>query len=277
MTTSLLSKHGLAANLISLKALFLVLLAALFTSPVLGSEDSRRVLKVGYVEFPPFEYRDENGNPAGEFIELTRKVADEAGYDLRFIYVPISRVYFYLQRGAVDMFPGLTNIHLLQGSIIESSIRPVQVQLSAWSRQSTPAPAQFSDFQNKVLILIAGYSYGGLIDVLREDPSIRLTEAPSHGAAINMLRRGRGDYLLDYKQPVEEVLKGDAGDSGLTQTPIRKRYASWLFSLKQPDVHHVKADFDAAYWRLVERGEVIHNIHFPPVETLPGYPIDLAD
>ncbi|WP_166252819.1 substrate-binding periplasmic protein [Marinobacter salicampi] len=277
MTTLTLTKHRLAAILIPFKTLILLLLVSFWAGAVLGSEESKRVLKVGYVEFPPFEYRDENGDPAGEFIDLTRKVADEAGYGLRFIYVPISRVYFYLQRGAVDMFPGLTNIHLLQGSIVESSIKPIQVQLSAWSRQSTPPPAQFSDFQNKVLILIAGYSYGGLIDVLREDPSIRLTEAPSHGAAINMLRRGRGDYLLDYKPPVEEVLKGDSEHSGLTQTPVRKRYGSWLFSLKQPDVHHVKADFDTAYWRLVERGEVIHNINFPPVDTLPGYPIDLTD
>ena len=49
-------------------------------------------LTVGYVDFPPYQFRNTDGQPDGRFVELTRKVAREAGYELEFLYLPTARV-----------------------------------------------------------------------------------------------------------------------------------------------------------------------------------------
>ncbi len=64
---------------------------SLFHSPLSASETSAEAsstARVAYVEFPPISYRNEQGEPAGEFVDITRKVAAEAGYQLEFIYLP---------------------------------------------------------------------------------------------------------------------------------------------------------------------------------------------
>ncbi|TQE99342.1 MAG: transporter substrate-binding domain-containing protein [Spiribacter salinus] len=51
-----------------------------------GEQDEAWV--VGYVDFPPFTYTDENGKAAGYLNDITREVAGRAGQKLQFIEVP---------------------------------------------------------------------------------------------------------------------------------------------------------------------------------------------
>ncbi|HCL38794.1 MAG TPA: amino acid ABC transporter substrate-binding protein, partial [Marinobacter hydrocarbonoclasticus] len=67
-----------------LMALFLVLVFSyLFYPTAVRASDSEafvdKTIRVAYVEFPPVTYRDDKGEPAGEFVDITRKVATEAG------------------------------------------------------------------------------------------------------------------------------------------------------------------------------------------------------
>ncbi len=237
-----------------------------------GADDQKPLLRTAYTEFPPFEYRDPNGQPAGRFVELTRRVAEEAGYDLAFIHLPVSRVYLYLSTGRIDFWPGMTRIPALAPYVVTSRSRPVQAQLNAWSLANRPALEHFDELQGHTLILISGYTYGGLAELLNQDPGLRIAEAPNHEAAINMLARGRGDYLLGYRHPVESLLERIPAPP-LRQSPLRLREGAWLVSRKRADAEAIRDAFDAAYKRLVERGEVDP----PPATTnfraLPGYPL----
>src|SRR5690606_41939910 len=98
-----------------------------------------------------------------------------------------------------------------------------------------------------------------------------ITQPPSTRSSLDMLDRGRGDYLLDYRQPVREVLTKPS-DSTARESEVRSRNAAWLFSLASPRASELREAFDEAYMRLAERGEV------PPVRELgktfmlPGFP-----
>lgn len=231
----------------------------------------RDTLTVGYVDVPPLAYQGEDGRAEGVFIELTRRVAEEAGYELDFQYLPVSRAYHYLRTGGIDIWPGVTDVPALKGEVLESFVSPLPFQLSAWGTEDAPPVTHFDDLNGTTLILISGYTYGGLAPVLESSPDIDVTYAPGHRAAVAMLERGRGDYLLDYRDPVKTVLKAYPVN-GIREYEVRTRNAAWVFSLANPNSVRLRDQFDDAYLRLAERGDVP-----PPREltrgfVLPGLP-----
>ncbi|PHQ15150.1 amino acid ABC transporter substrate-binding protein [Marinobacter profundi] len=248
-----------------------LLLFALMAAPV-AADHTGRVLRIGYVEFPPIEYQDENGQPAGEFIELTRVVAAEAGYDVQFVFLPISRAYLYLANGQIDLWPGLTAIPELHDHVVESWVSPIAIQLSAWYLESTPPVTRFESFHDSLLILIAGYTYGGLSAHLMQSDALRITEAPNHQAALDMLRKHRGHYLLDYREPVRTILTQDGTRPRILETPVRSRNGAWLFSLARHHAVLLRDEFDEAYLRLAAAGKVPAPRAESSGYVLPGFP-----
>lgn len=227
------------------------------------------VVRIAYAEFPPVTYRDELGQPAGEMIDLTRRVAVEAGYQPEFLFLPVSRIYLYLKNGTVDLWVGLSDIPSLRNDVLESWVSPISVPLSAWYLHGARPLTHFDDFKGKTVIVIGGYTYGGLIDWLSETTGIRVTEAPNHRAAIEMLKRGRGDYVLDYRQPVRQILTQPA-DGRIRESEVRTRNAAWLFSLANPQAAVLRDAFDDAYLRLAAKGQVVPVQQPGPAFLLPG-------
>lgn len=237
------------------RRLVFALLVSLCLTGVAQAQPSRDTLIVGYVDVPPLAFRGEDGRAEGTFIELTRRVAEEAGYDLDFRYLPVSRAYHYLRTGGIDIWPGVTDVPALENEVLESFVSPFPFQLSAWAMEGTPPVHHFNDLNDRTLILISGYTYGGLAARLESTPGISVTEAPNHWAAVAMLTRGRGDYLLDYQDPVRVVLE-DSPVTGIREYPVRVRNAAWIFSLANPGSSELRDEFDDAYLRLSEQGEV---------------------
>ncbi|AOY90316.1 amino acid ABC transporter substrate-binding protein [Marinobacter salinus] len=232
---------------------------------------SPKTLRIAYVEFPPITYQTNDGEAAGSFIEITRKVAEEAGYTPDFIYLPVSRVYLYLSKGQIDVWPGLTEIPSLGGEVLESWVSPMPIQLSAWYIEGREPLEHFSQLHDKTVIVIGGYTYAGLINWLNQVGNIRVTEAPNHRSAIDMLKRKRGDYLLDYRQPVHEVLN-EPSDHMIRESEVRTRNLAWLFSLASPRAAILRDEFDDAYLRLVESREVPEVRTLAPGFVIPGFP-----
>ncbi len=259
----LLGKRALRATCLSV----LLVLA----STVVSAQE-RVTLRVGYVGFPPLQYQADNGEPAGTMIDLTRTVAEEAGYELEFTYLPTSRAYYYLRFGTIDLLPGLSMTPELSGSVFESRFSPMAIQLSAWSLGDTPAITDFKHFEGHIVILIAGFTYGGLRRYLEASPAIKTTQAPNHVTALEMLRRKRGDYVLDYRQPIQQVLQTHPM-AGLNESEVQTRYGALLFSRQHPDAQRFRDNFDDAYLRLAERGVLPGPIIKRASYRLPGYPL----
>lgn len=234
-------------------------------------ETSAKPLRIAYVDFPPITYQTSDGTPAGTFIDITRKVAVEAGYRPEFLFLPISRVYLYLLNGEIDVWPGVTNIPALEGEVLESWVSPFPIQLSAWYMEETSPLVHFEQLMGTTVITIGGYTYGGLLYWLEATDSIRVTEAPHYRAALEMLKRGRGDYLFGHRQPVVDTLRLPE-DEKIRESEIRSRNLAWVFSLANPRAAILREEFDDAYIRLAEKGEV------PPIRKLneafviPGLP-----
>lgn len=228
-------------------------------------------VRMAYAQFQPYTYQDNDGNPAGSFIEATRKVAEEAGYHVKFILLPVSRAYLYLVNGKVDAWAGMKHTPALLNKVLESEISPVSAHLSAWYRSDTEVLENFEQLKGKTVIIIGGYTYGGLIDWLHTTGGIDVTEAPNHRSAIEMLKRKRGDYLLDYLEPVQQILT-QPSDSIIRESAIRTRPTAWIFSLKSPHAALFREDFDSAYLRLMKAGKMPQVNELESSFVIPGFP-----
>jgi two-component system sensor histidine kinase EvgS len=67
----------------------------------------RRLVVGGDHQYPPFEYLDEKGKPAGFNVELTRMIAREMGLDVEIRLGPWADVLRDLERGEIDAVQGM--------------------------------------------------------------------------------------------------------------------------------------------------------------------------
>ncbi|MFW5823460.1 MAG: substrate-binding periplasmic protein [Marinobacter sp.] len=248
-----------------------LLLAALLLLPMLtaGADET---LTVGYVDFPPYQFQNEAGEADGRFVELTRKVAEEAGYELEFVYLPTARVYFYLEIGAIDLWQGFADNPSLGDDVLESETTPLKVAYGVWYLPSTPEPRAFPDLYGTTLITITGYNYAGLASYLDQSDDIRAISTTGHQSALDMLKKGRGQYLLDYQEPVLDRLM-EQPVPGIRFTPMWVREAAWLFSRASDEAEQRRRDFDEAWQRLVSRGEVVPIGDAGPARPMEGLPL----
>lgn len=239
--------------LLSLRSIFALLLLILANT---GNAKTTEKLKVAYVEFPPVEYKNSDEQPAGSFIEITEAVLNNAGIEFDFIYLPIARAYLYLKEGKVDMWPGLSGIPSLQGHVIESNSIPTTITLSAWYLEGTRPITQIKELSGTNTILINGYTYGGLLyKISHADFGMRALYTPTHESGLKMLQLRRGDYFLDYNEPISSQLKHFPMEN-LRHSVLNKRNASFLVSRKYLNAERLINKLDQSYNQLMTNGTI---------------------
>lgn len=68
---------------------------------------NRRIVIGGDRNFPPYEYLDENGRPAGYNVDLTKAIAREVGLDIEIRLGPWMEIRKALERGEIDALQGM--------------------------------------------------------------------------------------------------------------------------------------------------------------------------
>ena len=160
-------------------------------------------LEYGYPEQAPRVYTDAQGRPAGFYPRLLDEMMRRAGLRWHATSFPAPRLMHNLQSGETSLSILVKN-PLLETCCLYST-RPVwNDKLRAYWTGAKPAIAGKEDLNGKTVIVLAGFSYGGLIDYLKEPAhNVSLQTAESHKAAFDMLRAGRADYLLDYEEAAQ--------------------------------------------------------------------------
>lgn len=213
-----------------------------------------RELEVGYVEFPPYEYTNEQGEAAGILIDLTRDILERAGYQARFHPLPTARLYLYLKQGKIHLWPGLRNIPSLQEHVLESSFSPIEAKLNAWFLDGTPPITNIDDMRGYRVIVIAGYTYSGLLYHLRDaNNKFKTITTPTHRSALQMLELGRGDYLLDYVDPIREELN-QTPIHNLKSAPLISQKGAFLISRQVPHAARIHHNIEDAFRALYAEG-----------------------
>lgn len=216
-------------------------------------------LKLGYIEFPPFTYTDEGGEPAGILIDLARTIIPDAGYEFEAFSFPVRRMASYIGSGDLDIWLGLKTLPEFTGKAYIGNSVVAELILRAYSRGEKPPILTKEDLVGKSIIILRGYSYGGWITYI-EDPknNINYIKANKHESAFNMLKANRADYLLDYKEPSDmELKKISIPDLSFNQISALPCYI--VISRANPDGQVILDKLENSYAKFKNKGSITTN------------------
>lgn len=216
------------------------------------SEEERATLQIAYVEFAPFVYTDDNGEATGSAKTLSDRIAARAGYELEWESLPRNRIGRYLKSGELDMWLGVAGLPDLQAHTLETRTPIASLNLSAYHSPQLPEVKNIEDLRGKSLILISGYTYMKVLEEIMTDPRTTYSRAPHHAASLQMLMMGRGDYLLNYDQPLARAMEEHPPMIPLQRSPLLTREAIFLVSRQTREAETVVRRLNTAYQALKE-------------------------
>lgn len=226
-----------------------VALCLYFPSSVQGEP-----LKVGVLDFPPFYVVKSETDVSGSMAEIIRKTLDRAGIDYVLNGLPPKRLYKNLADGTTHIWMGIKGVPDYDGQVLYSNIQTEEIDVCLYTLADKPLLNSLDELKGKKVITIRGYGYGGMIKFL-EDPANNITADPTdgHELAFKKLLKGRADYLLDYKQPAEIMIKKEKL-TGLKNRSLKNIKVQFIISKKAPDAENLLKKIDAAYLALKKEG-----------------------
>lgn len=242
-----------------LKILCLLLAAALLGSPSHAqplASAAQPLVQVAFYEFPPYSYSDGQGRPQGAILRLTERLLEHAGYQAVVRSYPSARLYSGLRDGSVQVWPGAPGKPELAAHTLETRTQLGEIVLNLYFRRDTLLPRIPEDLQGRGVILISGYSYWPQTNALVSDPAlaIQFHRTGSHAAALEMLQRQRGDFLLDYQTPVEQARRR-LGMAELPFVQLQRLPLKLIVSRHAPGAEALRDALDRAYEELSAAGE----------------------
>ncbi|WP_424955214.1 hypothetical protein [Halospina denitrificans] len=120
------------------------------------------------------------------------------------------------------------------------------IRLNAYYTDNTAAIENLEDLKGKSLILIRGYTYLNHLTPITEAAQTRVGKAPDHEAGVRMLKAQRGDYLLDFENPVENALMSEPLP-GINKHLLMQWDTSLVFSKHTEHLDRIIRDFEAAW------------------------------
>ncbi|HLO77286.1 MAG TPA: amino acid ABC transporter [Magnetospirillum sp.] len=222
-------------------------------------------------EPPPIEYAypdqsvwttvlDAQGLPANPLIKAADAIFTRAGLKWGAHPYPAARMFETLRNGTAN-FSMLVKSPALDQCCLVGRNPIASTELQVLRSPGKPTIRQRQDFRGKSVILLRGYSYGGLLaELSAPDSGVTVYSAVNRQAAFVMLEHGRADYLLDYAGPIAEILAGRP-DLDLRRDTLDRLEVFLVLSRAYPDAEATLARLEAIADEL-------------NLDTLPGAPKD---
>jgi len=143
--------------------------------------------------FPPYEFLDSSGKPAGFNVELSRAIAEVMGMEVEFRLGNWDDARRALQDGSVEVLQGLTYSEARSKDFDFSPPHNI-VNTSVFARRGAAPVATLDALRGKEVIVQKG---GSMHDyLLAHDVGARLILVDTHAAALRLLASGKHDYAL---------------------------------------------------------------------------------
>jgi polar amino acid transport system substrate-binding protein len=169
----------------------------LFTLPVTGSgqelDDGRPVIVGGDRDYPPYEFIDRNGTPAGFNVDLSRAIAGVMGLKVEFRMGGWKEMRDALQSGRVDILQGISFSDQRTRTVDFSPPHSI-VSHAIFARRDSPPVRTLDDLKGKEVIVFQS----GIMHDLLEQKGIagRLVLTATPADALRLLASGKHDYAV---------------------------------------------------------------------------------
>lgn len=175
---------------------FLAFLILLLPGNLWAEEEGHveRVIVVGANRaYPPYEFLDKNGAPAGYNVDLTRAIAKVMGMEVEFRFGNWSDIRAGLASGEIDILQGLSYSDL-RAKEHDFSPPTAIIQHAIFARIGYPAVNSLEELRGKKIVLFKeGIMYDTLVAAGFKDELIP-TGTPAD--ALRLLSSGQHDYSI---------------------------------------------------------------------------------
>ncbi|PAU78581.1 histidine kinase [Halomonas salipaludis] len=163
-----------------------------------GADRDSVVVVGGDYNYPPYEFLDEEGQPAGYNTDLTRAIAEVMGFEVEIRLGNWAEMRQLLAEGEVDVLQGMA--HSPERAELYDFAPPhAIVHQSVFARKGQAAINDLEELRGKEVIV---QERGVMHDLmLQHDIGARLFPAEAHADALRMLASGKHDYALVANLP----------------------------------------------------------------------------
>jgi polar amino acid transport system substrate-binding protein len=161
---------------------------------VRGGSEARPVIIVGGDQnYPPFEFLDKAGRPAGFDVELTQAIAEVMGLQVEIRLADWNEMRRSLEGGSVDVMEGVS-LSSERSKIFDYSAPHCIVRQSIFARRGSTPVLSLEDLRGKAVAVQRG---GIMHDSLAESQvGANLILVDTHAAALRMVASGKSDYAI---------------------------------------------------------------------------------
>lgn len=157
------------------------------------------IVQVGGDSFyPPYEYLDKDGNPAGFNVELTQAIARVMGMEVEINLGAWGDMRRDLAEGRIDILQGMAFTEERRAEVDFSSPHAV-VHQSIWNRKKTPQLTSVDALANREVIVMRGSVMHDFM--LQRQDGARLILSNSLAESLRLLASGKHDCALVAKLP----------------------------------------------------------------------------
>lgn len=173
-------------------------LGSSFASADRWSTGDNLIIVGGDYNFPPYEYLDKEGQPAGYNVELTKAIAEVMGFKIEIRLGDWDNMLGALNMGDVDVLQGIVPSEERKKKFSFSSAHAI-IHHSVFARKGTPAPEGLNGLENKAVMVqnkSIMHEY-----LLQNKVNANIFPVTAHVDALRSLASGEHDYALVANLP----------------------------------------------------------------------------
>ncbi|MFO8113379.1 MAG: transporter substrate-binding domain-containing protein [Desulfosalsimonadaceae bacterium] len=155
---------------------------------------NRHIVVGGDHNYPPYEFLDENGRPAGYNVDLTRAIAQELGLDIEIRLGPWSEIREALARGEIDAIQGMLYSRKREMIFDFTPPHTVNHYISVVRTGGGPAPETVGDLAGRDIVVQRGDIMHDF--VLEKGLEDRFAAVDAQEDALRELAEGMHDCAL---------------------------------------------------------------------------------
>ncbi|RJP93632.1 MAG: response regulator [Desulfobacteraceae bacterium] len=155
---------------------------------------NRRIIVGGDHNYPPYEYLDKQGRPAGYNVDLTRAIAKAMGLDIEIRLGPWSKIRKGLERGEIDAIQGI--LYSPERDLMFDFTPPhtVNQYISVVRKGEGPPPTKVEGLAGKRIVVQKGDIMHDF--ALKNGLGAQVSPVDAQEDALRELARGRYDCAL---------------------------------------------------------------------------------
>lgn len=238
------SQHGWRGG----TAISSLLLALTLCNPAAAGESE--ILRVAVAEFPPGFVTQPDGSVGGDAVPIVNSILHEAGYVAELHIYPVGRVHALIEDGSVDVGVA-THFFDIDGSMIFTDTPFGSIRIALFFREGVHGATSLAELDGKTVIVPFGQSTP-LAMIQQAAPNAQILDPRTHENALHMLRSGRANYLLDWRDPIASLLAERREHLRFLDLPPQHSY--FVLSRRRKDAEIVVQRLDLAMRKLIGEG-----------------------